>query len=323
MAWIETLVIGMVGGMVVNMKIHAGIYMAPLAIFHLIPNWRRIFPMAAAGLAMLAGPFLSPLFPLSDYLLWFIPKVGTENSWFGFDKLFKNFAFYFAIPLLAGWFKGERRHKIYLAAYVGSVALALYPATKVGAGHYHLLPFFPTLIHLTVLALATSGDRRLLRNGLVAVVTILLIVAWQSERRFFSWMNWTQANEVTAELNEVMRSRPGMPIQMGVGGPWAEEFRLYYWRDMLIFAGHPYTLDAVNNMELTKLGQTLPAAARQRVADCDTRLWLVPRDEMPFVMQGYYLQVIYDDAFRKMFYARHKKVGSTKHFDLWECKPHS
>ncbi|MDO8607453.1 MAG: glycosyltransferase family 39 protein [Phaeospirillum sp.] len=324
MAWAETLVIGIAGGIAVNVKIHAGLYMAPAALLHLSGNWRRLFPMAASGALALAAPFLSPLFPLSDYLSWFGPMSGKENSWNGFRVLWMKFAFYLGTPLLvwglAGFSALRGRQRLYLATYVGCGLLVLFPATKVGGSHHYYLPLLPVLIDLSLRALAVAGERLIVRRALAIVAVLLLFMAAQTERRFFKTLEWKDAREVSAEIDSVIRANPGVPIQMGVGGPRTEEkFYLYSWRNLLVFAGGPYTLDTAIVMEMTKLGVAMPAETIRRMAACETRLWLIPHGEAPFSLIGYYNQTIYNDAFRQAFADHHRLDSSGTYFDLWRC----
>lgn len=324
MAWGETLVIGIAGGIAVNVKIHAGLYLAPAALFHLTGNWRRLLPMATAGLVALALPFLSPLFPLADYLSWFGPMSGKENTWNGFRVLWMKFAFYLGLPLvvwgLAGFSALRGRQRLYLAAYVGCVLLVLFPATKFGGGHHYYLPFLPILIDLILRALTVADERPPARRVLVGAMAFLLFMAAQSERRFFKVLEWNDARQVAAEIEAVIRANPGVPTQMGVGGPRTEEkFYLYSWRNLPVFAGGPYTIDTGIVMEMVKLGIAMPAETLRRVAACETRLWLIPHGEAPFSLVGYYNQTIYDETFRRIFTAHHHLEAGGAYFDLWRC----
>jgi len=334
MAWGETLVIGIAGGIAVNVKIHAGVYLAPVALYHLLPNGRRLFPMAAAGLAALALPFLSPLFPLSDYLSWFGPMSGKENTWDAVRGLWMKLAFYLGFPLVAWGLAGFSapgsspgqalggRQRLYLATYVGCLLLTLFPATKIGGGHHYYLPFLPTLIDLCLRALAAAREPGPIRRALAAAMVVLVFMAAQSEKRFFKVLEWSNARQVVAEIDAVISANPGVPIQMGVGGPRSEEkFYLYSWRNLPVFAGSPYTLDTGIVMEMTKLGIAMPAETLRRLAACETRLWLLPHGEPPFSLIGFYDQTVYDDTFRRIFTAHHHLESSGRYFDLWRCNP--
>ncbi|CAA7623580.1 glycosyltransferase family 39 protein [Magnetospirillum sp. SS-4] len=325
MAWAETLAIGVAGGIAVNVKIHAGLYLAPVALFHLFPHWPRLLPMAIAGLAALALPFLSPLFPLGDYLSWFGPMSSKENVWNGFRVLWVKFAFYLGIPvvawLLAGLAGRTGRLRLTLAVYVVCVLVVLFPATKIGGSHHYYMPFLPIMIDLALRARAASGARWPVTPALVGLLALVMAQAIQTERRFFKMMDWPVAREAVAEIDAVLKANPGVPVQMGVGGPRTEEkFFLYSWRNLPVFAGGPYTLDAGIVMELTKLGVAMPAETVRRMAACETRLWLIPKGEQPFSLWGYYNQTIYDQTFRDVFAAHHHLESSGRHFDLWRCR---
>lgn len=324
MAWTETLVIGIAGGIAVNVKIHAGLYLAPVAVFHLAPCWRRLLPMALAGLVALMLPFLTPLFPPGEYLSWFGPMSSKENVWNGFRVLWMKFAFYLGIPLavwaLAGFGTLAGRLRLMLGVYVACVLLVLFPATKIGGSHHYYLPFLPVLIDLVLRARDAAGERRPVSAVLVGLLVLVMALAAQTERRFFKMMDWPVAREAVAEIEAVLAANPGVPVQMGVGGPRSEEkFFLYSWRNLPVYAGGPYTLDTSIVMELTKLGIAMPAETVRRMTACETRLWLIPQGEAPFSLRGYYNQTIYDQTFRDAFAAHHRLVSSGRHFDVWRC----
>ncbi len=322
-AWAESLAIGIAGGVAANIKIHAGLYFAPVALLHLAGDWRRLLPMAAAGSVALAAPFLSPLFPLGDYLSWFGPISAKENTWNGFRVLWMKFALYLGVPVAAWALAGRQalagRERTYLAAYVACVLVALFPATKNGASHHYYMPFLPLLVDLSLRAFRAGRRRVVLARALVGFAALVLLLAAQTERRFFKSLEWTQARDVTAEIEALIRANPGLPMQMGVGDI-PQRFYLYSWRDLPVFAGGPYTMDAGIVMEMTKLGVPMPAEATRRMAACETRLWLIPGGESPFTLKGYYDQTIFDAAFRDAFMAHHHKVASGRYFDLWRCE---
>ena len=335
MAWAETLAMGVAGGIAVNVKIHAALYLAPVVLLHLLPNWWRLAPMALAGLAALTLPFLSPLFPLHDYLSWFGPMSNKENSWIALRMLWMKLAFYLGFPLLtwalAGFGGLKSRERIYLAAYLGCALLVLLPATKVGANHHYYLPFLPLAVDLTLRGLAAAGERPRARQALAILIVLLLFMAGQSEKRFLKALEWTQSRDVVAEIGQILRDHPGTTIQMGVGGPNTEEkFFLYSWRNLPVFAGGPYTMDSGIVMEMTKLGVPMPAEAIRRMAACETQLWLTPQGEEPFSLKGYYeqtnqvgiavRQTVYDPVWRATFAAHHHLEASGRYFDLWRCQ---
>jgi 4-amino-4-deoxy-L-arabinose transferase-like glycosyltransferase len=325
MAWTETILIAVASGIAVNIKIHAGLYLAPVVLFHLWPHWWRLVPMAAAGLAALALPFASPLFPLGDYLSWFGPMSAKENAWNAFRILWMRFALYLVIPAvlwgMAGWRGIPGRMRAVLALYALCILVALFPATKVGASHHYYMPFVPTMVLVSLIALERADWRLNARRWALGLAVLLLAMGAQTERRFFKVMEWQEARDVVAEIQAIQASHAGQAIQMGVGGPRTEEkFFLYSWRHLLVFGGGPFTLDTGIVMEMTKLGVPLPDETYRRLAGCETQIWLTPKGEAPFSLIGYYDQTVYDQRFRDTFAAHMSREGSGRFFDIWRCR---
>ena len=52
---------------------------------------------------------------------------------------------------------------------------------------------------------------------------------------------------------------------------------------------------------------------------CNTDIWLIPNDEKPFQMTGYYGVPTLDRAFADTFLASYTKLNSFKYFDVWAC----
>jgi len=88
---------------------------------------------------------------------------------------------------------------------------------------------------------------------------------------------------------------------------------------LLVLAGHPYSIDAAPAMELTMLKIPLPVETLSMVRNCKTDLWLIPMDEQPFKMTGYYGVPTLPPVFSEVFIARYGKMATYKFFDVWAC----
>ncbi len=106
---------------------------------------------------------------------------------------------------------------------------------------------------------------------------------------------------------------------MGTGDT-LDGYRNTLYKPLLVFAGHPYTLDVGVMIETSKLGIKLPKEAVTRLENCYTDIWLVPAGERPFEMIGYYGNPVFDPSFRAAFIGHYKKLKSFNYFDVWACK---
>lgn len=327
--WSGAVLIGVAAGLAIGIKIHSAIYLAPVALYVLMADWRRLPVMALFAAAIAALPFASPLFPLAEYLSWFGPMAAKENVWRGFTLLWWKLALYLAIPV-AVWVmagaKAKRRELVYLGGYALCSLLILFPATKVGGGDQYYLPLLPTMIDLIRRALDAGGSTARQRGIVIAGALLTLAAAYQPERRFFKKLEWAKSRAVVAEIEAILDAHPDQRIQMGVGRTAADigdqfSYHYYAWRNLPVYRGHPYTLDSGIAMEFVKLGKPFPAEALRRLETCDTQLWLIPKDGTPFSLQGYYNQDVFGPEVLDTFQRHHTKLETHRFFDVWECRP--
>ncbi len=61
----------------------------------------------------------------------------------------------------------------------------------------------------------------------------------------------------------------------------------------------------------------------RRMTDCRTDIWLVPKDEPPMEMVGYYNTVVVSEELRAAFKANYSPIAQSEFFDIWSCRhPH-
>lgn len=323
--WRATLAIGLAAGAAVNLKVHGFLYLAPIGLFHLWGQWRRLPLLAASALAMAGLPFLSPSFPLREYLAWFGPLAAKENQWrVGW---YWEVALYLAPLLLLAL--GPRRRpsgaeRAYLGGYVLCLVLVLFPATKLGGGVHYFMPFLPLAADLIRRACA-PGPTLGQRAAITVLALIPLAASYQGERRFFKKLEWTQSAAAVAEIETLLDRYHDKRVQMAVGYLAATDFgaslsyHFYQWRNLPIYRGHPYTLDAGIAQELSKAGIALPPEAITRIKTCHTEIWLTPKDSLPFGLTGYYNREVFPDAARAAFFAHNTKIASGTFYDVWAC----
>ncbi len=141
------------------------------------------------------------------------------------------------------------------------------------------------------------------------------------------------ASDVTHDLESLMATHPGETMEMGYGdlkSYYDPQYQLTYYRPVLVFAGNPYTIDAVALFDFQLSGLALPDSTITYLKSCKTRIWLVAKNSPPFSMVTVYTLIdarvlpgalLFSDAFREVFFDRYRKQGSSRYFDVWECTP--
>ncbi|MFQ5766097.1 MAG: hypothetical protein ACE5GT_14350, partial [Rhodospirillales bacterium] len=213
-----------------------------------------------------------------------------------------------------------RAEHVSVGVFVLSLLAALVPASKPGAGWYYVFPFLAVSVDMIVRYAAMAARRQAVVQGAVATVAAaLLIVSVPVQKRFQRALHWEAAQGAVAEVEKIMAAFPGRTIQMGMGDTDARYERTFV-KPLLVFAGHPYTLDTAIRVELSKLGVPLSEAAMRRIETCHTEIWLVPRGERPFTMIGYYGNPVFGERFKGAFHRHYEKLRSFQYFDAWACK---
>ncbi|MEE2698802.1 MAG: hypothetical protein VX923_03810 [Pseudomonadota bacterium] len=327
--WFKSILIAIAASMAVGMKLHAGIYFAPVVIFHCFNENRGIktfFVMALVGLFVVFIPFLFTVFPITDFWAWIFYHLNKESpsqfvfKYFRYGLIFLSpTIFYIAVNL---WSKKshDTGEKLYFYLFIGCLLATLFPATKVGAGIYYFFPFLAVLIEQILRHAVQIKERKSLIWCLFSLlIAMLLIISIPTQKRFFRALHWNEVSEIKYEIRKIMTEYSGRSIEMGFGDNVKTYPRTYY-RTLLVMAGHPYTLDAAPAMEMNMWKIPLTKKLLFMVQNCNTDIWLIPKDEVPFKMIGYYGAPTIDKAFREDFLASYKKLNSFNYFDIWTCQ---
>lgn len=325
--WDKSALIAVIGGLAVGMKIHGGLYLLPIALHQCCGRGFKTFGlMVLVGGATALAPFALPVHSLAGLASWFGPVAGKANP-AGFVQAVLEKAVFYAFPLAFPAFAGALRRirslspdAVFAGAFAAALVIALFGASKPGAGSYYYLPFAATAIEAGFRFAPKEGSGRrlaMLAIGLVAAASLTLSIPKQ--KRTWRAFHWEETRAVAAEIEAIMTRHPHRRLQMGIG-----ENPLNYWRTWfrvpLIQAGNPYTLDGAIITETSALGIRLAAGTLDLIRSCDTEFWLIPAGERPFAMKGYYGNPMFDDAFRQAFQDHHARAASGKFFDLWECR---
>jgi hypothetical protein len=326
--WGKSAVIAVTAALAVGMKLHAGIYFAPVVIFHCLNEnrgFKTFAAMAGAGLIVVLLPFAFSVFPISDFWTWIFHHLKKDSPSHFFIKYIR-YGFIYASPVLfflaASRWSGKSHllaEKVYFSLFLACLIVTFFPATKVGAGTYYYYPFLAVLIDQILRHAVRVKKHKEVVWGLLGVMTaILLVTSIPVQKRFYRALHWQEVAAVQSEIRAIMAAYPERTIEMGIG----QDVRTYprtFYRTLLVMAGHPYTIDAAPAMEMTMWKIPLSDDLLSMMRGCNTDIWLIPKDEKPFQMTGYYGVPTLDRAFVDTFLASYTKLNSFDYFDVWAC----
>ena len=326
--WGKSILIALVASLAVGMKLHAGIYFAPVVIFHCVNKKRGIKTfviMALIGLIFTFLPFFFSIFPVADFWAWIFYHINKDSPsqlafrYFRYGLIYASAGLFYI--LASRW--SEEGHslaeKIYFGLFLTCLIITLFPATKVGAGTYYFYPFLAVLVDQILRHISQINKHKKKIWCLFSVlVGILLISSIPTQKRFFQALHWEQTSAVKAEISNIMTSYSGRTIEMGVGDNVKTYYRTFY-RTLLVMEGHPYTIDAAPAMELNMWKVPITENLLAKILGCNTDIWLIPKDEVPFNMIGYYGAPTLDKSFKETFISSYKKINSFDYFDIWGC----
>ena len=325
--WGKDLVIALSGGLAVGLKVHAGLYFMPVVLVHCWGRGLRpFFFIAAVSAAVTFAPFLFEPFSLADYLSWF-PLVGEKPFSFAvFIKVLRYGLFYLSPVLFftaaLQWANGavSRVEWVYFLSFLACVAVVVVPASKPGAGWYYMAPFLAISVDMIVrYSSLVTRNKTFVRAGCAVLAAALLVISVPVQKRFFRALHWQTSEKITLDLNNIIGAYPTKSIQMGVGDS-IPGYNTTFYRPLLVFAGHPFTLDVGVMIELSKMRVSLHKGTLRRLETCHTDVWLVPKGERPFALIGYYGNRVFDDTFRNTFMGNYEKQKRFTYFDAWVCK---
>ncbi|GAB6052329.1 hypothetical protein JCM17960_11490 [Magnetospira thiophila] len=332
--WMAAVGVAVCAGLAVNLKVHAALYFVPLVLrfclFRPLLTW-PVMAAVALGCAML--PFALPGVSLENYIAGIKNIVGARGidadllrTSARFSLMFLLPGLLFLLPLLGRKPLPERADFMYFLLLALCVGIGLYPSSVPGASWYHLLPFFPISVDLSL---------RLLRHldsqgwwGPVAKILmalILIIMAYLPQKRFLRTLDtyaWTA--EVAEETRAIMARFPQAQFQVGydsdnVGGYG----RTFIVRPLLAFAGYrPYALSAAASMERQYAHVPFPPLKQKYLSQCGPEVWIFPKSNGdPFTMNGFFPGThAFPDDLSPAFLATHQRIERGTHLDLWGCR---
>jgi len=348
-ARLAMLLLALACGFAFDIKVTALFYFLPLYSLLLRRCGWRLAMLAAIGAAMFAlTPFLLPGISAAGYLDWL--RVTSREPLVKSEALreLKLLPFVFA-PLGLFLWRMARRSRGLLATYLdqnrtflivlsGCLAVVAVTSLKIGAGPHHFLPFYPIIGYVcadvynntenaNVVPYASPVSFIPLFWTWVAIAVLMQLGSAFPQTVSTLLGSRSHASAVASDLETVMKSYSGKKIEMGYGG-WNSKHQLTYFRPALVFAGNPFTIDALALGDMQLSGLTIPRSTLEYLQGCKTQIWLIPRDEPPFSMPNVYslmaphlfpLRPLFSDEFRRIFFQQYRKQGSSQYFDIWEC----
>ena len=326
-------ILGIAIGLSVNLKAHAFLYFIP-AMAWFIADERTIrgavlttLRIGVPSVAVFLLPFALPGISLIDYaseMLALIPAVthGEEVAMkvlrFSILYLVPAAAFLLFAPSAPG--RERWRDRAYGMTFVVSLAALFYPATTTGAGIHHLMPLTPFAVDfLARLWAAKDGFRTLRRIGIAIFAIAIVAMSVPKQRQLHRQMDAVVDRGVAADIRAILAKHPGRTIEMGYGASF-DRYQDSFLRPILIFAGNPFSFEAMTFMELRNLAQIPPSAHIQHIESCASDLWLIPKGEAPFALGSYYDgKSAFGDALPHTFLKAYEKSDSSRYFDLWSC----
>lgn len=326
-------------GVGVNIKIHSIIYFLPIFALLYSRFGIRCFLASAFGALVLAiNPFLiSSQISFKNYILWLF-----EATKHGFDVkvLIANieYGLFFLIPMLGLLFwrrkadNALKRNKPYfLTLFLGVIIITV--MAKAGSGMVHLLPFLPSISYAVALLVNELNRNSIKINSewlyskgkvstMLALLAATFIIAATAQHLMikYTYTHYDKgvAEDISKDIGKVLMSYPNASIGMGYGG----DYRLTWYRPILVFAGNPYLIDAVALMDMQKAGLKIPSKTLKALDSCQIKIWLIPKGGQAFEMQNSHWphNQLFSDEFKEIFLKRYEIREQSKYFDVWCCK---
>ena len=211
-----------------------------------------------------------------------------------------------------------------LAGLGVGMALVVLPASKPGAGSYHLLPFIPAVLYGVALGYdearrSDQGD--IVRIGSLAFAITAAMVAF-GQLTYFLWgATLTRDKDLAADIQRFADTHPAATIAMGYT---AQDEAFARPSPILVFRDGSYLLDALAIQEYQMSGLALPDATVRAIAECHVDTWLFAKSAEPFSARNKYpssgYAPLFPDEFRRAFFNAYEHVSDTQYFQVWSCR---
>lgn len=312
---------------IANLKISGLAYCLPIVVFAWVHRGFKI-----AALTTLLAAALFPLPFTLHQVSWtnyaaVLEVAGRHGLNAGF--LARNLQ-YSAVILLPALVLSRRiRPTAAQTSYLLSICAAFLAASisgaKNGAGSYHLLPLIAPVVHFCFWLLRGAAETsRATEFTRVAVACALALVFYSANfvsavARTYGWS--TRGRAALQEIAQLQQRFAPETLAIGPGDDFRDPRTFYAYEP--VFHGQPYLVSGAAVRDLQFGGVPIPESTVQMLQRCDTRVWLIPRGEIPFSAPNTYYETshpAFDQNFRDSFFANYRLAESHAEYDVWTCK---
>lgn len=350
--WISAFLLALACSFSFDIKVTALLYFFPLYVLFIRRHgWRTAAWSSVAGAVLAIVPFLLPGISVVRWLEW----LSLDSQWPFLSRAeIQRELRVLIVCLMPGlmlWGMAQRSRSLlatylhknwhFLLALGSCLAAVAFFSSLIGAGPHHFLPFYPIFGYLCADIYGEMKGAGVARADARRLSFIPLLWFWlaaglgtQIGPDYFSTASTvltprskSVADAVAGDLEAVMKAHLGKTIEMGYGD-WNSKYELTFFRPILIFAGNPFTIDAMALAGMQIAGD-IPPSTLKYLGGCKTQIWLIPKDDPPFVMLNVFSLIdphifperpLFSSEFRRIFFQHYRKQGSSKYFDIWECE---
>ncbi|MEM9828888.1 MAG: hypothetical protein AAF958_20040 [Planctomycetota bacterium] len=347
----HTILFGVLGGWVFNLKIHAVLAFLPVAMSMIAQ--RRVAHLAfsiAMGLLVAMLPFcFADRFSASNYIDRLRLAAGhaklAEIWWLNCDWLRLPSWVLIGVVLARLWYWVRDRPQpadkpMYDVRFDGwfflglgiAIPLVAMLASKAGAGPHHFIMLLPAMAYAAISICPRDPHKHL-------VFALILIVA---VRGVFEPCQRRQ-NAVRRNIERFdARQRPALArlwqlytqdvppeasVQMGYGG--SGSYVLTYLRPVLAGRGNTDRIGVAAAMDTKLSGISLTPQNYRLLSSGQIEYWILPNDTKPFELKSFYSPwfpedpFLFDDRWRDLFRKHYRCVRQNESFALYQFAPSS
>ncbi|MET0015008.1 MAG: glycosyltransferase family 87 protein [Sedimenticola sp.] len=330
----SALVIGALTGIAAGFKVHALLYIIPIALSLVLLSSNEskrgmilLFGIGSAILLFLA-PFLDPNVSLTAYFDYLLnaSKHGLVYPLFLSNmKLAVIIASPALILLVVRQISLSNPIEVIILPFIISVFVAAVVAAKAGSGPHHLIPFIPVSIILGLYLVSRFKNHALIGPAMFAAVAVAMISYGMKEAnavvkraKYAYSINSTITKKVN-ELGEIYAEYPD--AEMGIGG--IKENEDTFLRVELILQGGNATVEFGPWMDLHFSGISKKRLDPLTV-ECKVPQWIIPKESEPFSLPNVFLKAgskekLVTEEFLTSFQNNYQQVYKGSFYDVWSC----
>jgi hypothetical protein len=328
------IVLGLLAGIASGFKIHGILYLLPsgfLVLSEISSSLAAARGTVIAGLICVGVIAIATIFDYEvvvnyiNYVLMLAPAHPSIRS-----EFLNSFAFVLALFMLIllghvlAKSRPQRSQLFHLAGLALAAGIALVPASKLGAGPHHMIPFIPHAMFMVAQTLdrpnefRTASSRSLGARILVLqLVTVVLFVPQLAELVLELVQNQPQ-RAIREELVGISERYPEALIAPGS----FEDYPDYFFQPIVVARTGKLLVDAGPYMDL-KLANVSDQPFVEILRACRIRQWIVPGAQ-PWTMGSYFMddrteKSMFSDNLRNTFLATYRLVDRSSHYSVWQC----